>query len=150
MAVTARKTNRVWAAALLIGALCGASLPLRADDSADVHAVIGAVGEALSSGDPALAMSWFSKSCPDYQKLSDDFTALGDAYFVENEVDFTDEDVRPPTATVTVQWTMTLTTRQTGFTKNRKAELTFKMYREGKHWRITSISSIGIFDPQAN
>ena len=135
---------------MLIGVLAAAAQPLRADDSADVHAVIGALGEAMSSGDAALAMSWFSKSCPDYQKLSDDFAALGEAYFIENEVDFGDEDVRPPTATVTVNWTMSLTTRQSGFTKNRKAELTFKMFREGKHWRITAINPIGIFDPQAN
>ncbi len=95
-------------------------------------------------------MSWFDKRCADYDKLTDDFTALADAYYVENEVDFKDEDIQPASATITVDWRMTLNTRQTGFTKNRKADITFKLLREGKQWRITSLSTIGIFDPQAN
>ena len=135
---------------MLICALAVATPSLRADDSADVHEVIGAVADALSNSDAPLALSWFSKSCPDYQKLSDEFSALADAYYVENEIDFTDEDIQTSTASVTVEWTLSLTTRQSGFTKNRKADLTFKLGREGKHWRISSVSSIGIFDPQGN
>ena len=48
---------------------------LRADDSAEIHQVVGAVATALSSGDPAMAMSSFSKKCPDYDTLSKDFVA---------------------------------------------------------------------------
>ena len=134
-------------AALAVGLLLAAN-HLRADDSADIHTAIAGVATALSNGEPALAMAAFSKSYCDYDKLSGYFEALDGAYYVESQIDFTDEDVTASAATVTVHWAMTLTTQQTAFTKNRNADITLKLAREGKHWRITGFSSIAIFDPQ--
>lgn len=122
-------------------------LPARADDSAEVHSVIADVATALSNGDAALAMAGFSKSYAGYDKLSADFDALSQAYYVESQIEFTDENVADAAATVTVHWAMTLTTRQSGFTKNRNSDITLKLARERKHWRIVEISPIAIFDP---
>ena len=121
---------------------------VRADDDADVHSVIGDVANALSAGDPADAMSGFSKKCPNYQRLSEDFEALTDAYFVSNRVQFSDEEVSATEATVALHWDLAVTTKQTDFTKNRSADLTLKLVREGKHWRIIEFGPIEIFDPQ--
>jgi hypothetical protein len=132
---------------LLAVALASAAF-LRADDSADIHQVVANVATALSSGDPAMAISSFSKSYTDHDKLSDDFEALTGAYSLNNQVEFTDEDVSASAATVTVHWALTLSTRQTGFTANRNADITLKVAREGKHWRIVAFGPIGIFDPQ--
>ena len=123
---------------------------LSADDSADVHQVVSGVATALASGNPALAMSAFGKSYPSYATLSSDFDALTAAYYVESQVEFTDEDISASTATVTVHWDITLTTLQTGFTKNRNADITLKLAREGKHWRIVTFGPIDIFDPASS
>ena len=132
----------------MLALLCG-GLTLQADDSADVHHVIGDLAEALSGDEPTQAMSYFSKKCPAYDKLRGYFEALTSAFYVENRVEFPDEQVSATTATITVQWDLALTTQQTGFTKNRKAEITIKLAHEGKHWRIVDFSPTDLFDPQA-
>jgi len=118
-----------------------------ADDSADIHRVIGDMANAISAGEVSQAMSGFSKKYANYDKLSDDFDALTSAYFVENTVAFTDEEVSATEASVSVHWDLALTTKQSGFTKNRSADVTVKLVREGKHWRIMELSPIALFDP---
>jgi len=113
-----------------------------------VHQVIGDVGEALSSGNAAQAIGFFSKSCPNYDKLSADFAALCGAYSIQNQIGFTDEEVKSSVATVAISWAMTLTPLQSASGKNRDADITLKLKREGKHWRITAFGPITIFDPQ--
>jgi len=138
MAATGRR------AFLLAVAACAIA---RADDSADVHQVIGDMANAISAGEVSQAMSGFSKKCADYDKLSNYFDALSGAYFVENTVAFTDEEVSATEARVSLHWDLALTTKQSGFTRNRSADLTVKLVREGKHWRITELSPVAIFDP---
>jgi hypothetical protein len=140
MAVTGRRVF------LLAAIACAA---LRADDSGDVHQVIGDVAKAISAGEVSQAMSGFSKKCADYGKLSDDFDGLTGAYFVENTLDFADEEVSATEARVSLHWDLALTTKQSGFTKNRSGDLTVKLVREGKHWRIVELSPVAFFDPSA-
>lgn len=135
-------------AVLMLASLLASAVQLRADDSADIHAAIGEVATALSSGDPALAMRAFSKSYTDYDQLSNYFDSLTGAYSVENQIGFTDEELTSATAIVKVDWAMTLTARQATSTKNRNADMTLKLTREGKHWRIIALDPISIFDPQ--
>jgi hypothetical protein len=133
--------------AVLLGALL--CLIARADDSADVHRVIGDLANAISAGEVSQAMSGFSKKCADYGKLNDYFDALAGAYFVENTVAFTDEEISATEASVSLHWDLALTTKQSGFTKNRSADVTVKLAREGKHWRIMELTPLSLFDPSA-
>jgi hypothetical protein len=121
----------------------------RADDSADVHQVIGDVANALSSGEVTQAMAGFSKKCVNYDKLSECFEALAGAFFIENTIAFTDEEVSASEAAVALHWDLALTTKQSGFTTNRSADLTVKLVREGKHWRITDFGPVEMFDLSA-
>jgi hypothetical protein len=134
--------------AFVLASLLACGMAARADDSADVHKVIGDVADALSSGEVTQALAGFDKKFVNYQKLSDYFEALTNAYFVENTVDFMDEDVSASAATVMVRWDLAVTTKQSGITKNRSAELTMRLVREGKKWRIMEFGPIGMFDPQ--
>jgi hypothetical protein len=142
MAVTGRR-------AFLLAAIACCAVAARADDSHDVHAVIDDLANALSAGELTQAMSVFSKKCPNYEKLSDYFDGLTSAYFVENTLDFTGENVSATEATVSLRWDLALTTKQGGDTANRSAELTLKLMREGKHWRIVELGPITLFDPSA-
>jgi hypothetical protein len=148
MAVIVR---RALVSVAMLAGLCGVRVELRAgvrvDDAADVHKVIGGVAEALSSGEVTQAMQVFSKSYKDYDKLSSYFEGLAGAYFVENKLDFTDEDVSATAATVMLHWDLALTTKQGGFTTNRSGDVTLKLVREGKGWRIVEFGPIGLFDP---
>ncbi len=123
-------------------------LPAQADDAADVDKVLGDMADALSGGEATQAMSAFSKTYPDYDKLSAYFDALTSAFKVENRLEFKEEDVAATQASLNVQWDLALTTGQSGFTTNRSAEVKVKLVREGKHWRITEFAPITIFDPQ--
>jgi len=121
---------------------------LRASDSADIHSVIGDVANGLSGGSAGQAMEGFSKKCANYQKLSDDFQTLTNAYLVTDRVQFTDEEVTSAQATVKLHWEMSVTTKGAEYTTNRNADLIIKLVREGKHWRIIELTPIDIFDPQ--
>jgi hypothetical protein len=147
MAAIARKA-RFRGLALLLAVL--ASAPLLADNSAEVHSAIAGVATALSNGEAALALAAFSKSCPDYNKLSDYFEQLSAAYHVESQLEFTDEDVEAANAAASVHWVMTLSTRQSGFTENRDAGIDIKLVHEGKRWRIVSFGPIEFFNPNAS
>ncbi len=111
--------------------------------------VIGDVANALSGGNAEQAMEGFSKKCTNYQKLSGDFQTLTNAYLVTNRVQFIDEEVTATAATVKVHWEMSVTTKGAEYNTNRDADLTFKLVREGKHWRIVELTPIDIFDPQS-
>jgi hypothetical protein len=145
MAATGHKTRL---AVLTLACCLAGPVSLCADDSADIHTLIGDIPQALESGDAALAMNSFSKSYPDYDKLNSYYQALTAAYSVDSQVEFTDEDVAGSSATVTVHWVLTLSTLQTAFTTNRDADITIKLAREKKGWRIVAFGPITIFDPQ--
>ncbi len=118
-----------------------------ADSSAEIRGVLGDMANALSDGDPALAVTSLSQSCVDYQKLNDDFHGLADAYAIHNNIAIGEEDITATSASLSVQWNMNLTPVQGTLSTNRSAELTIKLALEGKHWRITEISPNQIFDP---
>lgn len=117
------------------------------DQSADIHAAIGAMADALSDGDSALAIASLSKSGADYQKLSDDFNALAQAYAIHNSIGFVDEDLTDKSATITVQWDMNLTRVQGYLSNNRSSQLVIKLALDNKNWRVREISPNKFFDP---
>ena len=94
-------------------------------------------------------MEGFSKKCANYQKLSGDFQTLTNAYLVTNRVQFIDEEVKATEATMKVRWEISVTTKGAEFSTYRNADLTFKLVREGKRWRIVELTPIDIFDPQS-
>lgn len=140
MAVTARRA--------LILSLLFCTMIMRADDSANIHEVIGDMANALSAGDAAQAISFVSKKCENYDRLMKQFDAVTGAYYVENHIEFSDEDLAQTQATISLRWDMALTTKQSAFVKNRSAEIKIKLAREGKHWKIIDLSPADFFDPQ--
>jgi hypothetical protein len=112
------------------------------------RAQVSYVASALTAGNPADAMTPFDKSFPAYEKLRGYFTGLTGAFQVTNQLEVTEEQDSPDEATLTLEWTLTLTDPQTGYTKNRDATIHARLVPKGDKWKIVEFSPIELFDPR--
>jgi hypothetical protein len=118
-----------------------------ADQASDLRTLLSDLAMALTSGDPASALTPFSKSLPDYEKLRDYFSGLTNAFDIVNEVDVTDEQDSPNEILATVHWTITLTSKGNNSSNQRAANIHVRCVREKKKWHISGFSPIDVFDP---
>lgn len=118
-----------------------------ADVSSTARAQVASVAEALSSGDAAEAMTHFSKSLRDYDKLRRRFEGLA-AFQVENQLNFTDEEDSESSVALTITWDITLTDLGTDTSIRRTGEIHAKVARENSKWRIVEFAPLDIFNPQ--
>ncbi len=120
---------------------------LRADQATDIRRELSQVANELTAGNPADALTPFSKAFRDYGKLSDYFTGLTGAFAITNEVDVLQEQDTEAEATLTVQWTLSLSDQQSNLTTRREATVHVRMVLEKKKWRIADFTPISLFDP---
>jgi hypothetical protein len=126
---------------------CGATaIPGRAVSS-DARAQVAAVAEALTSGDAAEAMSHFSKSFADYEKLRRFFEGLT-AFQIENQLEITDEEDMANGVSMTITWDITLTDLGSDRSRRRTGEIHVKLLPVESKWRIAEFSPLDIFNPQ--
>jgi hypothetical protein len=118
-----------------------------ADPSSEARAQVAAVAEALSSGEPAEAMTHFAKSFPDYERLRRFFEGLS-AFQVENQLDVTDEEDSGNTVALTITWDITLTDLGSDRTRHRSGEIHVKLTPVDSKWRIVEFAPTDIFNPQ--
>ncbi|MBV9760600.1 MAG: hypothetical protein JO340_08550 [Acidobacteriaceae bacterium] len=138
MAATALRTGLVLLAAVL----------LSADQAADVRAQLGAIATGLTAGNPAQAMTPFDKSYSDYDKLSDYFAGLTNAFQIVNNLSVTDEEDGAAESKLTVHWTMTLSDQGKNFTQQRAGDIHVRLVLKGRKWKIVEFSPVDVFDPQ--
>ena len=149
MAAIARKfiASRAMQTAACLLSLLVAAVPVCADRAADVRAAVSYVATALTSGNPADAMTPFDKSFANYEKLSNYFQGLS-AYQVNNEVNVVDEQDTDTESKVVVNWTLTLTDLGTDATEQRTGEIHVHLALKGGKWKIVDFAPISLFDPQ--
>jgi hypothetical protein len=121
---------------------------LHADEAADVRAQLGAIATALTAGNPAEAMMPFDKSYADYDKLSNYFAGLTNAFQIVNNVSVTDEDDAAAESKLTVHWTLTLSDLGSNATQQREGDIHVRMVLRGRTWKIVEFAPIDVFDPQ--
>lgn len=127
---------------LLTAALLGA------DQAADVRAALGTIATGLTAGNPAEAMTPFDKAYSDYDKLSNYFAGLTNAFQVVNNVNVTDEEDTAAESKLTVHWTITLSDLGKNFTQQRAGDINVRMALKGRKWKIVEFAPIDVFDPQ--
>ena len=126
-----------------------AALPLWADRAADVLATVNHVATGLTDNNVPDALEAFSKDCPDYARLRDSFNGLSSRGDVINEVDVVDEEDKETETKLTLQWTMTITSRENSSdVETRTERVTIKLIQQGKEWKIADLRPISFFDPQ--
>jgi hypothetical protein len=118
-----------------------------ADDDSSARHQLAAIGTALATGDTAQAMLPFSKNYAQYQELLNDFSGLIDSYQISSEVTVENETSGSGRIDVTARWDLTLQDRGTAYTKNRSAEISIRLTKKGRQWKIIEFSPIKIFQP---
>lgn len=112
------------------------------------RAQVSYVASALTAGNPADAMTPFDKSFPAYDKLRGYFSGLTGAFQLTNQLEVTEEQDSPDEATLTLDWTLTMTDPQTGYARNRNATIHARLVPKGGKWKIVEFSPIAMFDPR--
>jgi hypothetical protein len=112
------------------------------------RAQVSYVASALTAGNPADAMTPFDKSFSGYEKLRSYFSGLTGAFQLTNQLEVTEEQDSPDEATLTLEWTLTLTDPQTGYARNREATIHARLVPKSGTWKIVEFSPIELFDPR--
>jgi hypothetical protein len=149
-AIERDRAVRLSAAVCLVGLAAlslGTGPVAAADASSDARAQVAAVAEALSSGDAADAMTHFSKSLPDYDKVRRYFEGLS-AFQVENQLNFTDEEDSDTSVGLTITWDITLTDLGSDRSRRRTGEIHVKLAPTDSKWRIVEFTPLDIFNPE--
>jgi hypothetical protein len=116
--------------------------------ASDARSQLEVIATALTTGNPVQAMTPFDKSYPNYDKLSNYFSGLTNAFQIVNEIDVTgEEDTRTETK-LTVSWTITLSDLGTNYTEQRQADVNVRLMLKDRKWKIVDFGPIAIFDPQ--
>ncbi len=102
---------------------------------------------ALTGGNPADAMTPFSKSFANYDKLRNYFIGLTNAFDIVNEVDVTEEQDSPNEILATIHWAITVSNKGNNSSNQRSAEIHVRLVQERGKWRILGFSPIDVFDP---
>jgi hypothetical protein len=121
---------------------------LHADQPADLRSQLEVIARGLSEGNPADAISPFDKSCTNYDKLSNYFAGLTNAFQIENEIDVTDEQDAETEIKATVRWTISLSDLGSNYTERRVGDINVRFARKDGKWKIVEFAPIEIFDPQ--
>ena len=145
MAATARRSaasfvRAAWLLCLFVAA--GGAGP-----ASDLRSQINYVAAALTAGNAADAMTPFSKSFSDYDKLASYFSGLTNAFNITNEIDFADEENTAEECRATIRWSLTLSDLQTTSLEQRSADLSVRLTREKGRWKIVELKPISIFNP---
>jgi hypothetical protein len=137
-------SSKVWVV-LTVAALFAVAAGLGAETP---RAQVSYVASALTAGNAADAMAPFDRSFAEYEKLRGYFSGLTGAFQLTNQLEVTEEQDSRDEATLTLEWTLTLTDAQTGYMINRNATVHARLMPQGGTWKIVEFSPIELFDPQ--
>jgi hypothetical protein len=143
MAAIGRKAAAITAFAFLVA-------QGRADQASEARSQLEVIATALTTGNPVQAMTPFDKSYPNYDKLSNYFGGLTNAFQIVNEIDVTGEEDTSTETKLTVSWTITLSDLGTNYTEQRRADVNVRLMLKDRKWKIVDFEPIAIFDPQKN
>lgn len=121
---------------------------LRPDPASDLRSQLDVIARGLSAGDPAAAIVPFDKSLPDYDKLSNYFGGLTQAFSIVNEIDVADEQDSDTQVKATVHWTITLSDLGSNYTERRVGDIDIRMILRARKWKIVEFAPIDVFDPR--
>ncbi len=121
-----------------------------ADTHTDVVDLFASMTAALTEDPPNAAgfMKAFDRKLPEYEELHRDIKALLLDSGVASSVDWVQESGDDEKRTVDLDWFLELRSLQPGGpTRTRREIVHCELVKQGRHWRIVSISPISIFRP---
>ena len=142
MPATALNRRRAGALAL---ALLFAVSAVRADVHADLADVLATMTGALADDNPAAFLAAIDKKSPDYARLSTYVTQLLQQGAVSSSVEFLKDEGSDTRRTVQLDWYLEIHT--SGPLAQRRKVIDCVFEKQGRHWRIVSLSPSSFFAP---
>jgi hypothetical protein len=121
---------------------------LAADPAGEVLDTFTDLAAALAAGNSVDFLSKFDRRMPGYEKLSRNVLALTREAEIESFVDLERNEGDDQKREVDANWKMRIKAGDAATaTPGRQQVLKFKVERQGKHWRITSLDAVDFFAP---
>ena len=128
-----------------------ANLAAKADTHADVVDLFAQMAAALSDDNAAQFMKAFDRNMAGYGEMETQITALIADSEVASSVELLKDDGDDRKRDVELDWYLELRSRVRGgpFVQ-RRAVIHCQVEKQGKHWKITSMTPSGFFDASKN
>jgi hypothetical protein len=121
----------------------------RADPHVEVVDLFASMTAALTEDPPNIPgfLKGFDRKLPEYDAISRNVKGLVLGYWVSSSVDFVKDEGDGAKRSVDVDWYMELRSRvPDGPLHRRRQVLHCELLKDGKRWRIVSISPAAFFD----
>jgi hypothetical protein len=129
-------------ASLLAGCL------FAADTHSDIVEVFTSMAAALSDSNVSVFMNAFGKEIPGYGKLKNDITALITQADISSSVEPIKDEGGDETHSIDLDWLLQVRSQlPDGPILNRRQVLHCELRKQGKHWKIVSITPMDFFAP---
>jgi hypothetical protein len=139
---------RVIARKLAVVAVMVGGCLLAADTHSDILEVFTSMAAALSDSNVSVFMNAFDKDLSGYGKLKNDITALLTQADVSSSVEPIKDEGTDTTRSVDLDWLLQIRSQlPDGPIVNRRQIMHCELRKQGKHWKIISITPMDFFAP---
>lgn len=119
-----------------------------ADVNQDIADVAGDMAGALANDDPEAFLSHVSKTLPDRAALRGNLYALVNSANVTSEVEILSLKAAGERQRAEWDWSMRIQSKSIeGPLEQRRETITVELAKEGKHWRVVSLTPVNFFRP---
>ncbi len=134
--------------ALLLTAMAA---PLAAADPAgEVWSLFTTMASALAAADASTFLAVFDHEMPGFPSLRVDVAALVENYGVQSTIDPVRNEGDDHARTVELEWLLHLTSLSDSMKVTRRTEtIHCRLEKQGRHWKIESLSPLTFFAPPA-
>jgi hypothetical protein len=121
---------------------------LCADAHSDIFEVFTSMAAALSDSNVSVFMNAFDKDLAGYGKLKNDITALLTQADISSSVEPTKDEGSDTTHSMDLDWLLQVRSQlPDGPIVNRRQIIHCELRKQGKHWKIVSITPMDFFAP---
>jgi hypothetical protein len=139
---TSVNAARICACATVVACL------LVADTHSDILEVFTSMAAALSDSNVSVFMNAFDKDLPGYGKLKSDITALLTQADISSSVEPINDEGGDTTHSMDLDWFLQIRSQlPDGPIVNRRQIIHCELRKQGKHWKIVSMTPMDFFAP---
>ncbi len=121
---------------------------LRADSAQEVWDLFVSMASALSESNPVGFLDAFDPAMPGYEDLRRNVTALTREASLQSSVEFLRNEGNDRRRTVELDWALDIVDRQnTAASRHREQNLTCRLEKTGRKWRIVALEPLSFFEP---
>jgi hypothetical protein len=128
--------------------LASVAARLRADAAQQVFDLFTSMATALGASEPSPFLDAFDRGMPEYQKLAGYIEAITSQSDLVCSIDVRSNEGSEEERTVELDWLLQLTAPQMPVVRRRE-KIKCRLRRQGKKWKITSLTPLDFFRPVA-